>query len=137
MLCLSRAVLLGKDPYSQDEPLQRRPGHVNGTLLNNVVVGTVRLRQKRVRLECHRRSQIELPHTAMLCYAPDIWDGESKKNWSWPRFLATTNETATTPAAAPERAPAAPHSCTPVPSVPAACSWMRPPSLWRTTRRVV
>lgn len=90
-IALCRAVLLGKDPYSADEPLQERPGRVNGTILNNVVVGTVRLRQQRVRLDCTRTNQLLLPNNAMLCYKPDIWGGRSTDDWAWPAFLATSN----------------------------------------------
>jgi hypothetical protein len=83
-------VLLGKNPYTpgDDSPVTR-PDHQPGYILSNVVVGTVRLRQQRVRLQCNPDNVLGLPQRDMLCYRPGLEGNEATDDWAWPRFLAT------------------------------------------------
>lgn len=81
-------MLLGLNPFSEAED-DFRPDHVPGHILSNVVVGTVRLRQQRVRLECQESNQLNLKQSDILCYHPDLHAYFEDSDWAWPRFLAT------------------------------------------------
>lgn len=87
-ILVCRAVLLGLNPFSQAED-DFRPDHVPGHILSNVVVGTVRLRQQRVRLECQESNALDLQQANILCYHPDLRAYKEETDWAWPRFLAT------------------------------------------------
>jgi hypothetical protein len=79
---------MGLNPYSSAED-DFRPDHVPGHLLSNVVIGTVRLRQQRVRLECQEKNALQLKQSDILCYHPDLRRYKEDTDWAWPRFLAT------------------------------------------------
>ena len=77
--------LFGFDPYRETTASLRTPfsSHKPGWLLNNKLIGTVRLRQQRVlSTECNG----EWPQMPQLCYQSFLNQEQSTKEYDWPVF---------------------------------------------------
>lgn len=79
-------MLLGLNPFSLAVD-DFRPDHVPGHILSNVVIGTVRLRQQRVRLQCQDKNALQLQQSEILCYHPDLIDTKRHQTGLGPASL--------------------------------------------------